>query len=469
MYKYTTYNRQNKIKTKRTKQNKIAKPISVPNSIPNIYNPDFYNGRARNKNRGLRSAEARTRRMKQKRVKRNTQRKNHRLAKQIALQSPFRARETPELKHRTERNRKAQTYKNLIKTQQFKNPENSEPTLANISGENNRDTHVQAQPPRIYKNLQKHASAKLKHNFTEALKIIKHFNLSSTNVRGINDGAKRNMYDSWGHENHITIMFLEETKINQNKAVETDHYIWYFGTGVPIETVDKIRKLKESKTPIPEDLRLSSTEHWGTGFAIHKSLVPALDQIFIINKRISVAYAPTAEASEHDKDTFYTDLDKVVNDIPNEAILVIGGDFNARIICRSEHLTEHIGEHFLKADENEVNNISPQVEDNRIRFFKFLQKHDLWVANAHFENSQNIIAHLNLPPPSEQAKIGDMGHFSNTITSFLNNVGKTYAKMQKHMWIWYLDPITTLFGAPFMLNSPNPKSPQTNKPSLNSL
>jgi len=83
---------------------------------------------------------------------------------------------------------------------------------------------------------------------------------------------------------------------------------------------------------------LSSTEHWGTGFAVHKSIIPALDQVFIINKRISVAifdfkikfvciaaYAPTAEASDYDQDTFYTDLENTMNDIPNEAVLVLGG------------------------------------------------------------------------------------------------------------------------------------------------
>ena len=46
---------------------------------------------------------------------------------------------------------------------------------------------------------------------------------------------------------------------------------------------------------------------------------------------VSVYYAPTNRASQEEKDEFYADLQSVIDGVAEEDVLMIMGDFNARV------------------------------------------------------------------------------------------------------------------------------------------
>ncbi|KAK2707180.1 hypothetical protein QYM36_015010 [Artemia franciscana] len=52
------------------------------------------------------------------------------------------------------------------------------------------------------------------------------------------------------------------------------------------------------------------------------------------NLTILSVYAPICDAPDYLKDKFYADLQLTLNKVPRKDILVIGGDFNARIGTR---------------------------------------------------------------------------------------------------------------------------------------
>ncbi|KAK2708636.1 hypothetical protein QYM36_014288 [Artemia franciscana] len=65
------------------------------------------------------------------------------------------------------------------------------------------------------------------------------------------------------------------------------------------------------------------------------------------NLKILSVYAPIRDAPGHLKDKFYADLQLTMNKIPRKDILVIGGDFNARIGTRLNDSEWAIGNHGL--------------------------------------------------------------------------------------------------------------------------
>ncbi|KAL4084269.1 hypothetical protein QTP88_028094 [Uroleucon formosanum] len=83
----------------------------------------------------------------------------------------------------------------------------------------------------------------------------------------------------------------------------------------------------------------------GTGFAVHKSLVPAIKEFRDVNPRISVltiraqwfdvslisVHAPTEDNPQEGKETFYDDLESTINTLPNNNIQILLGDLNAKI------------------------------------------------------------------------------------------------------------------------------------------
>ena len=97
----------------------------------------------------------------------------------------------------------------------------------------------------------------------------------------------------------------------------------------------------------------------GVGLLIHKRHSRTLKAISRISSRILLAkfnsnpelnivctYAPTESSDEEDKDQFYLDLENCVHSLPSHNILIVAGDFNARV-GRSSHLLspKTIGRH----------------------------------------------------------------------------------------------------------------------------
>lgn len=82
----------------------------------------------------------------------------------------------------------------------------------------------------------------------------------------------------------------------------------------------------------------------GSGFAVHKSLVPHIREFKLVWERILMlrsdtkpintsiihVYAPTEVSDAHMKDLFYEELTKIYEEIPNYTIKMVLGDLNAK-------------------------------------------------------------------------------------------------------------------------------------------
>lgn len=83
----------------------------------------------------------------------------------------------------------------------------------------------------------------------------------------------------------------------------------------------------------------------GTGFAVHKDLVPAVKEFKDINPRMSVltieaqwfdisfvnVHAPTEDKSQDEKEAFYEQLESALNLIPSNRIQIVLGDLNTKV------------------------------------------------------------------------------------------------------------------------------------------
>lgn len=84
--------------------------------------------------------------------------------------------------------------------------------------------------------------------------------------------------------------------------------------------------------------------HFGSGFAVHKSLVLHMKEFRPVSERIAVlrinckpidlilvcGHAPTDTSEDYIKDTFYEDLDRAYHRLPENAIKIVLGDLNAK-------------------------------------------------------------------------------------------------------------------------------------------
>ena len=62
-----------------------------------------------------------------------------------------------------------------------------------------------------------------------------------------------------------------------------------------------------------------------------------------INLSMITAYAPTNCADDVDKDAFYAELSNLIAAVPRSDVLVLAGDFNARVGARLSHEMKHVG------------------------------------------------------------------------------------------------------------------------------
>ncbi|KAL4084333.1 hypothetical protein QTP88_028157 [Uroleucon formosanum] len=92
--------------------------------------------------------------------------------------------------------------------------------------------------------------------------------------------------------------------------------------------------------------KCNERRQFGTGFAIHKSLVPNIREFKDINPRTSLltmkaqffditfinVHAPSEDKSQEEKDDFYESLDLILNALSQYRIKIVLGDLNAKVV-----------------------------------------------------------------------------------------------------------------------------------------
>jgi exonuclease III len=86
--------------------------------------------------------------------------------------------------------------------------------------------------------------------------------------------------------------------------------------------------------------------------------------MYIIN-----VHAPTEEKAEHEKDTFYQDLDRTVDSLPSNDVKLVLGDFNVKVGMEAEH-------HWTVGPDS-LHNIS---NDNGVRLIDFSMSKNMTIS-----------------------------------------------------------------------------------------
>ncbi|KAL4103878.1 hypothetical protein QTP88_019213 [Uroleucon formosanum] len=132
----------------------------------------------------------------------------------------------------------------------------------------------------------------------------------------------------------------------------------------------------------------------GTGFSVHKDLVPAVEEFKDINSRMSVltieaqwfdisfvnVHAPTEDKSQDEKEAFYEQLESALNLIPSNRIQIVLGDLNAKL-GKEEMFRQVTGGHSLH---DETNDNGTKLIDFAIGNGLVIRNHIL--VNSRFKN-----------------------------------------------------------------------------------
>ena len=159
---------------------------------------------------------------------------------------------------------------------------------------------------------------------------------STYNVRTLLQAGKFHQLCTGSREVHLDIIGIQEHRWTIKPEIEID-YKW---------DTDREYMMAYSSA--------GKRSKGGVGILINKKHIPALKSVDKITERIiqanfrgnpevSVvsAYGPTEEAKQSEKDEFYADLEKCISSIPAHNLLIILGDFNARV-GQDSHLTSPI-------------------------------------------------------------------------------------------------------------------------------
>lgn len=160
------------------------------------------------------------------------------------------------------------------------------------------------------------------------------------------------------------VIGLSETKIKETAIyeVEDEHYVFNSGNG------------KERKH--------------GVGFLLHKNLINSFQDFKNISDRICVltlklekykvvlvqAYLPTSKAKDEDVDNLYEEIESIIKHIPKRDILVLSGDFNAKVGQLHHQYPDIVGQY----------NIG-NYNERGLKLVNFCSKFGLIISNTIFQ------------------------------------------------------------------------------------
>lgn len=131
---------------------------------------------------------------------------------------------------------------------------------------------------------------------------------------------------------------------------------------------------------------------YGTGFAVHNSLVSSIQTPEALSERISSlklstaqgtilvisAYAPTLKADQFEKDRFYEELEMLVRSAAGAERVVLLGDLNARVGNDHETWSGCLGRFGVG-----------NMNENGQRLLEFCSRHNLSITNSLFPGKAN--------------------------------------------------------------------------------
>ena len=162
--------------------------------------------------------------------------------------------------------------------------------------------------------------------------------------------------------------------------------------------VDKIF-IKEEKTHITYSCRNDDQHSEGVAIVMSKEAEKSLTQWEPISERLITArfqtrfvkvtiiqcyaptvtiiqcYAPTNDHNDEDKDKFYNQLQSLINKTPSHHLLLVMGDFNAKIGNDNTSVERTIGTHGIG-----------QLNQNGKRLLELCEVSDICISNTTFQN-----------------------------------------------------------------------------------
>ena len=165
---------------------------------------------------------------------------------------------------------------------------------------------------------------------------------------------------------NIELLGASETRWTGSgtRQLATGHQILYSGRtdehhsrGVAIITTKQVHKCLLEWKPVSERL---ITARYDSAFA---------------KLTVIVCYAPTEDALEEDKDTFYDQLQELVDETPSHDVLLIMGDLNAKVGSNNKGKETIMGKHGLG-----------DINDNGERLTSFCQENRLVIGGTIFQH-----------------------------------------------------------------------------------
>ena len=185
--------------------------------------------------------------------------------------------------------------------------------------------------------------------------------IGTWNVRTLYKAGKLDNLIKEAKQMKMDIMGIAETRWIEEGYIKKDDYILIYSGGT--QHVHGVGILLKS------DLEKNIQGYWSVSdrVILLKIRAKPFDMVLI------QVYAPTAEASEEEIETFYEDLEKAIKEVHSTNILVILGDFNAKV-GKSDH--QDIMGKFGMGKRNERGE----------RLMNFCEKHNVCITNTFFQH-----------------------------------------------------------------------------------